>query len=207
MVQKLAILFVSFVIFFSSEVMSAHYLTGLVSNASNGSSPDGLKVIAWVSCSPSSFNVSDIIGVTGAGGVENTYLIDYDYEPVNTTIHVSLEQNIQGYQDVIITGAGFDVVPNITYNLSYANPVQLVCPVGGFSEIKEVFVSGGSFEEILLAWNPEVYPVLKSSTISLFKGDSDNTFFTQLLEVIKYFIKYIFREPASLVPNNDNSML
>ncbi len=100
---------------------AAHYIVGLANNAIDGRSSNDLDVVLWNPVNGISDNLTDTIGVNGNSGTPNFYLIDC--EGLNTpcdigdTINVKVSSSpFSEAVSVVVTGAGYDVEPNITLN-------------------------------------------------------------------------------------------
>ena len=105
----------------------SHFITGYVHNATDGKSPNGMKVIAYRP-STSSDNVTDIIGPDGNSGTSNEYLIDCQLlqSPCMVgdiiTIRAPLQRGyFAGPVNVTVTAAGFDVAPDMTLSKARRN--------------------------------------------------------------------------------------
>jgi hypothetical protein len=68
-----------------------------------------------------------------------------------------------------------------------------------FSVVLMSIRSGASLGEVALAWNPDVYPILKSKLRELFSGNKLADLPSLIFDSFFLLIKYIFRQPASLV--------
>jgi hypothetical protein len=103
---------------------AAHFIVGTVNNALDGQDSNGKEVVLWNPSRGITDNVTDLIGVGGNSGAENIYLIDC--EMLNTPCRVNDEVRLKvlnegdGYisyeVNLSVTGAGYDVAPNITLN-------------------------------------------------------------------------------------------
>lgn len=112
----------------------AHYIIGYVHNASDGKSPNGMKVIAYRQSNPSD-NVTDIIGPLGNSGVSNEYMIDC--QMLQSTcqvgdifiVRVPLRGGYAaGPVNVTITPGGFDVAPDMTLVRVLSIAIPRLCP-------------------------------------------------------------------------------
>ena len=55
---------------------AAHYITGLVNNASDGENANGKQIILWNPINGIEDNLTDTIGPTGNSNTNNVYMID-----------------------------------------------------------------------------------------------------------------------------------
>lgn len=72
---------------------------------------------------------------------------------------------------------------------------------GGGGDIlifEDSIIGSGGFHELLLDWNPTVYPKLISSFNRLFSG-SIGVFLDELPDFFLLFVKFLFKQPASIV--------
>lgn len=103
-------------------VCGAHYIVGEVSDALDGTDPDGMKVFLWNEENTIQDNVSDIVGPSGNSGRQNTFMIDC--ELLDTPCEISDKMTVQVkdvyYSDarnVTVSGSGYDdIAKNITLN-------------------------------------------------------------------------------------------
>jgi hypothetical protein len=119
-----------FFIFFISTGDAAHFITGIVHNASDGKNANGKEVVLWNPANGINDNITDVIGVGGNSGAGNIYLMDC--ELLNTSCLIGDEIRVQvldsgdgydsDYVNISVTGAGFDVMPNITMNTPNTAP-------------------------------------------------------------------------------------
>jgi hypothetical protein len=103
---------------------AAHYVVGIVENAKDGTSANGHTVFLWNPTQGTNDNLTDIIGISGNSRTSNIYMIDC--ELLNSGCNISSVLNlkvinngdnyISNTKNVTITGAGFDIVENITLN-------------------------------------------------------------------------------------------
>lgn len=120
-----------------SFLSATHYITGVVEDALDGTSADGRTVVLWNPLNGTSVNLTDVIGPTGNSGASNVFLIDCELSPLacqlSDVLRVRILNTTDDYvsfeQSVTITGAGFDVVENLTLN-SPPNTIPL-SPVSG----------------------------------------------------------------------------
>ncbi|RMD45393.1 hypothetical protein D6829_02460, partial [Candidatus Pacearchaeota archaeon] len=104
---------------------SAHYIVGKVSPANDTTSPNGRIIVLWNPANGMSDNLTDTVGPSGNSGVSNTYMIDC--ELLQTPCKVGDKLNLTLIDDgtghvatspvqVQVTGAGFNIAPNISMN-------------------------------------------------------------------------------------------
>lgn len=72
-------------------------------------------------------------------------------------------------------------------------------PSGSTDDPETNVTTGRTFGDLFEGWNPSVYPQLLEAFRALFSGTDLNTFFSDLYNVATLLIKYILKEPASLV--------
>jgi hypothetical protein len=122
---------------------AAHFIVGTVNDAAVGETANGKEVVLWNPAKGIDKNVTDIVGPGGNSGVDNIYLIDCEMLAtpcrVNDEIRVQVINSI-GYTsywvNLSVTGAGYDVAPNITLN-SNPNITSIIIEdfIGSASEI------------------------------------------------------------------------
>ena len=113
-----------FFIFCLKGIFAAHYIVGYVNNAVNNVSANGHTVMMWNPVYGTSDNLTDIIGPTGNSGTSNTYMMDCQLlsHPcaVGDTMELQVINTGDNYNSanvsLVVTGAGFDVAPNMTLN-------------------------------------------------------------------------------------------
>jgi len=105
-------------------VSAAHWLVGYVEDAMDGTSPNGRIVQIWNDAKNTN-RVNGTVGPTGLSSTSNVFLIDCELLNVSCVvgdeINATLWDDGSGYNaksivKVTVTGAGFDVMPNITMN-------------------------------------------------------------------------------------------
>lgn len=106
---------------------SAHFIIGYVEDSGSGEPANAKEIVLW-NIINSSDNLTDIIGPTGNSGVNNIYMIDCEllHTPceVGDILSVKVQNSepfISNTQNVTVTGAGFDIVNNI----SLSSPIQI----------------------------------------------------------------------------------
>jgi hypothetical protein len=101
---------------------SAHYIIGIVNNATDGMSANNHQVVLWNPAVGINDNLTDTIGPTGNSGTSNIYMIDCEMlsSPcgLNDFISVKVINNNDGYASLnttlAVTGAGYDLANNLT---------------------------------------------------------------------------------------------
>jgi hypothetical protein len=129
-------------IFSINFASAAHFIVGIANDARDGSSSDGKTVTLWNPANGINDNLTDIVGPTGNSGSSNIYLIDC--ELLNTPCQIGDEIRVKladvgaytsNYVNLTVTGAGFDVMSNITPNsppqfISIQVEDSLISPLG-----------------------------------------------------------------------------
>ncbi len=93
-------------------------------------------------------------------------------------------------------------------SVSYINRFEGICVSGGFStpsspslsEVIETVTGGGSLGQVLKSWNPSVYDEISIKSKETFSSGNFTNLFNNSFQLAVLFVKYIFRSPASLVP-------
>ena len=124
MSKKLLIFILIMFIFNLQTISAAHYMVGVVNDALDGTSANGYEVVLWNPANGIDDNLTDIIGPSGNSGANNTYMIDCELLNTPCTIgdeiRVKVLNNgsdyITDYVNATVTGAGFDIMPNLTLN-------------------------------------------------------------------------------------------
>jgi hypothetical protein len=107
------------------KILAAHYIVGIVSDAKDGTPANGRTITLWNPSFGLNDNLTDIIGPAGNSGADNIYMIDC--ELLNNSCKVEDELRAQifdsgddylpaSYTNLTVTGAGFDIMPNLTLN-------------------------------------------------------------------------------------------
>lgn len=117
------IIFLIFFIFFIPNITGAHYIVGYVNNALDGTTANERSVVLWKQGNLSD-NLTDLIGQSGNSGVNNVYMIDCELlnSPcyIGDTIIIGVlfqgDNYISTNSSVVVTGAGYDIVTNLTLN-------------------------------------------------------------------------------------------
>jgi hypothetical protein len=107
-----------------SVCSAAHYIVGYVEDAKDGTSANEHTILLWNPSVGIQENLTDIIGPNGNSHVSNVYMIDCELLQsgcnINNNLTLKIINNgdnyISGEINVTITGAGYDVVNNITLN-------------------------------------------------------------------------------------------
>lgn len=107
-----------------SVCSAAHYIVGYVEDAKDGTSANDYTILLWNPSVGIQENLTDIIGSNGNSRVSNVYMIDCELLQsgcnINNNLTLKIINNgdnyISGETNVTITGAGYDVVNNITLN-------------------------------------------------------------------------------------------
>jgi len=115
-------------------VSAAHYVVGIVNEARDGASANGRSVVLWNPIVGINDNQTDIIGIGGNSGIDNVYMIDCELLSNSCSIGNILKVKVLDNGDgrtsydasVTVTGAGYDVAPELTLN-SFPNS-SLISP-------------------------------------------------------------------------------
>jgi len=102
---------------------SAHWIAGYVEDALDSTSPNDRTVRLW---NPSnSQETFAIVGPSGASGTSNVYMVDCEILTtpcqVGDILNLTIVNDASGYTaknivELTVTGAGFDMAPNLTIN-------------------------------------------------------------------------------------------
>lgn len=103
---------------------AAHYIVGFVENAKDGTSANDHTIMLWNPSVGIQDNLTDIIGQNGNSHVNNIYMIDCEMlqEECNINDNLSLkvidngDHYVSEEKNVTVSGAGYDVVGNISLN-------------------------------------------------------------------------------------------
>ncbi len=123
----------------------AHYIVGIVNDAKDGTSSNGLTISLWNTERGLEDNLTDIIGPYGNSKTNNVYMIDCEMlkNPCNVGDNLSVRvfnngnNYVSDVKSVIVTGNGFDVVENLSLNSP--PKVFLISPENYFnSPIQEI---------------------------------------------------------------------
>jgi hypothetical protein len=179
------------------KVSASHFITGFVNNSYDGEDANDYLITLWNPAIGLSDNLTDIIGTNGNSGADNIYFLDC--ELLNTpcsigdTINAKIFNNGSGFTtpttSLIVTGAGFDVMPNsrlnskptvnLNFPANYANlsnsNVTLMCTSNDLdSNLANVTLYGNWSN----GWHAN-----QSSQIS---GSTNSTNFTNILQDGRY---------------------
>ncbi len=122
--RKYSLIFFAVFLFSLQGVFAAHFIVGQVSDAVDGTSANGHVVVLWNPVYGMSDNVTDIIGTLGNSGQNNTYLMDCELLSNGCSVGDVLDVEVIDTGDnyfssnvsLTVTGAGFDIAPNIKLN-------------------------------------------------------------------------------------------
>jgi len=144
MMRKMLFSFLILVFIAVPVVSGAHYITGKVENALDGTLANDHTVVLWNPNNGIDDNITDIIGLNGNSGADYTYMIDCELLSVpcksGDRLNVSVINNGDNYVSINVvevkaTGKGFDIAENLTLN---SPPISnLTSPVNyaNFSDI------------------------------------------------------------------------
>ncbi|OGJ17898.1 hypothetical protein A3K73_07800 [Candidatus Pacearchaeota archaeon RBG_13_36_9] len=194
--MKKLLFFLTFAVLLLDLASASHYIVGIVNNAEDGENANGKRVVLWNPSNGINDNLTDIIGPTGNSGADNVYMIDCELlsapcdigEEIRVRVLNGGDNYISYWVNLSVTGAGYDVAPNITLN-SIPN-ATLVFPVnyGNFSDEVTFNCSASDpdgLSNITLygnwsgGWHANE---TKEAT-----GNNNQTFFTKNLSEGKYF--------------------
>ncbi len=191
---------------------AAHYITGLVNNASDGENANGKEIVLWNPFNGVDDNLTDTIGSAGNSGTDQVYMINC--ELLNTACQVGDEIKVKimnGGDDYIsylvnlsVTGAGYDISPNITLN-SIPN-ASLMSPVNYENKSDEVSFncSAADFDglsNITLYGNWSGWHANETKTVS---GTYNETFFVKNLSEGKYIWSCLAIDNVSISNFSEN---
>lgn len=105
-------------------VAGAHFIVGIVNNASDGELANGKTVVLWNPANGLVDNLTDVVGPSGNSGADNIYFIDCELLQtpceVGNTIKAKVldsgDSYLSGEVSLTVSGAGFDIMQNITLN-------------------------------------------------------------------------------------------
>ncbi len=103
---------------------AAHYIVGYVEDAKDGTYANDHTIILWNPLIGIQDNLTDIVGPNGNSHANNVYMIDCELLQAGCDIDNNLtlkiinngDNYISGETNVNVTGAGYDIVSNITIN-------------------------------------------------------------------------------------------
>lgn len=144
-------------------VESAHFIVGIVNDAADGQSANGKSVVLWNPANGLADNLTDVVGPSGNSGVSNVYFIDCEIldipcevgDQIRARVIDSGDSYFSAESSLIVTGAGFDIMPNMTlnsppavFNLSVDDGLSV--PAGEIDLVplasREVYCSGIIYE-------------------------------------------------------------
>jgi len=113
--------FVFSVFLFSSFVSGAHFVVGYVSDAKDGAVADDNMIVVWNPASGINDNLTDVVGVNGNSGSPGVYMVDCELLStpcqIGDEIRVKVFWNYNSdFKNLTITGAGFDLMENLSLN-------------------------------------------------------------------------------------------
>ncbi len=82
---------------------------------------------------------------------------------------------------------------------SYITVSDYVPPI---KDVWDVFIEGGSLSEVLTAWNPSASLKISETFKIMVASTNLIDLFSSLTDLVRYSLLYVFREPASLVPQS-----
>jgi hypothetical protein len=123
-------------------------------------------------------------------GFYRTFFADEDHTFFRARVCYNDTDNLTGCTPYI------DIEESQSYTASGFVPQQTIEPL---PDVVQVISSGGSFKDVLIAWNPTVAELLPSSLKSVAYSNTIDSFFLSLQDFTLLFFKYIFREPAVLI--------
>jgi hypothetical protein len=109
-----------FVVCMVEAVSAAHFIVGEVKDSYDGGEvANGKEVVLWNPANGIDDNLTDTVGPTGNSNTDNVYMIDC--ELLNSGCKVGDEIRVRLVYDgqevnLSVSGAGFDIAPNITVN-------------------------------------------------------------------------------------------
>jgi hypothetical protein len=68
-------------------------------------------------------------------------------------------------------------------------------------ELKNLIMGGGSFRDVIIAYNSDIYPQIIEKWSVMWSRENFNQFPSNTFNLFVLLIKYVFRQPASLVPS------
>ena len=87
---RLKVIIVILMVFLALPLVNAaHYITGIVNNARDGTGADGRIVVLWNPVNGMNDNLTDIIGPNGNSGANNIYMIDCEMLDNGCDVEVS----------------------------------------------------------------------------------------------------------------------
>jgi len=208
------VLFLVFAILLVNLASASHYIVGIVNNASDGEKANGKEVVLWRPSSGINDNLTDIVGPTGNSGADNVYMIDCEMlsspcdigEEIRIRVLNGGDNYVSYWVNFSVTGAGYDVAPNITLN-SIPN-ATLIFPInyGNFSDEVTFNCSAGDFDglsNITLYGNwSGGWHANETKTAT---GKNNQTFFIKNLSEGKYIWNCLATDNVSISNFSDNN--
>ncbi len=107
-----------------ASISASHFIIGRVNNALDSTPANDHTAILWNPLNGVSDNLTDIIGINGNSHQNNLYMIDCELLNPPCTIGDQLKIKVQNNGDdyvsetttAIVTGAGYDLAPDLTLN-------------------------------------------------------------------------------------------
>jgi hypothetical protein len=194
MMKLSSAIFLLFFIFFSLPfVKGAHFIVGIVEDAGDGTLANGREVVLWNPVNGVNDNLTDIVGPTGNSGANNIYLIDCELldtpcavgDELRADVILEGDGYISNFVSLTVTGAGFDIMPNLTLNSppvfqsievddSFAVPTKEIdlTPASTRDVVCEGVIYEYEGEDSLVNVSAEFYNIDESS----YGGGDDNNF-------------------------------
>ncbi len=114
------IIFLFFLICNIQLAYAAHFIVGYVGNSWGGEAANGKEVVLWNPSNGVDDNLTDIIGPAGDSGANNLYMIDCEMLSTPCDVGDEIRVKVMSYTayevNLSVTGAGYDVAPNMTLN-------------------------------------------------------------------------------------------
>ncbi|OGJ21278.1 hypothetical protein A3K73_05485 [Candidatus Pacearchaeota archaeon RBG_13_36_9] len=99
---------------------AAHFIVGRVGDSWYGESANGKEVVLWNPSNGIDDNLTDTIGPTGNSGADNIYMIDCEMLSTPCIVGSEIRVGVVDYSaydvNLSVTGAGYDVAPNMSLN-------------------------------------------------------------------------------------------
>jgi len=103
---------------------ASHFVIGFANDAEDSTSANGRTVVLWNPDNGITDNITDVIGITGNSGADNVYMIDCELLDsgcsVGDLVKLKIINDTDDYVALVviltITGAGYDIAPNLTLN-------------------------------------------------------------------------------------------
>jgi len=115
-----------FVLFFAFFLLfdfcsATHSVVGYVGDAKDGTLAENSTIFLWNPANGINDNLTDLVGVNGNSGVDNSYMFDCELLSVGCNIGDEIRVEIfgdypTGYVSTYVTGAGFDIMNNLSLN-------------------------------------------------------------------------------------------